>query len=183
MAGLKSRTFECPECAGQFTLLLTDEDPLPEFCPLPGCGQYVGANPEPIPNFSRVRNAKNQTMDNVYRGMEESSYARAQAAADLAGCDVSEMSALKITNMRDNLREGDVSYMAPTTASNVTKIHSPPPPVAPMGGQVGLATSQLIRQTGGAVGHGVMDKLKAGHQGRANAMQRAGQMGSHSGNT
>lgn len=43
--------------------------------------------------------------------MEQASINRARQAADLAGVPESEMSHLKITNMKDNLREGDTAAM------------------------------------------------------------------------
>lgn len=175
---LKSRTYACEACDGQFTILKDDRDPPPAHCAC--CGASTGDDPEPILNFSAIGKAKNKTPDTLYRKMEAASVERAQMAADMAGVPVSEMSALKMTNQKDNLRQGDTSFMAPS----VPRPSGPPPMpsnVRPIDGQAGLATAQMIRSQGGSVGHGVMAGLKQSHNQRAAQMQRAGQMGSFSG--
>jgi hypothetical protein len=61
-----------------------------------------------------IRSARIVAADKVYREMEESSSRRAQAAADMVGAPVAEMSGLKITNMVDNQRPGDVAVPVPS---------------------------------------------------------------------
>jgi hypothetical protein len=55
-----------------------------------------------------IRSSKLAVADRVYREMEAGAEKRAQMAADMFGVPVSEMSELKITNMRDNQRPGDI---------------------------------------------------------------------------
>lgn len=52
---------------------------------------------------------KSPGIDRVYRQMEAGSEQRATMAAEMAGVPVAEMSDLKITNLRDTPRQGDVA--------------------------------------------------------------------------
>lgn len=100
-------TYRCPDCAGEFDFLHHPADePPPERCEL--CGSYMGDEPQSAPvlhlNFGKPKNA---VPDQLYRRMEDSSKARAEEAAEMTGASVSEMSAVKITDMKDNTRAGD----------------------------------------------------------------------------
>lgn len=81
---------------------MNSEEPPPSFCP--GCGEYMGEGPQPMPSMPNIGTGKGRAADDAYRQMESASIARAEAAGDPA---------LKITNMKDNLREGDVAGIAP----------------------------------------------------------------------
>ena len=91
---------------------------LPERCPLKGCG-YVAKRRDPEVDEDGViviaapfiGSAKTKATDSCYRELETSSAARAEAAAHFAGVPVSEMSHLKVTNLKDNTREGEVAAM------------------------------------------------------------------------
>lgn len=88
----------CPECRDKFPWTL--ENPWPRHCPL--CGADINndrADDDIVMPF--IRSASTSRNDALYRQMEAGSEFRAQAAAELAGCDVSEMSSLKMTNMND----------------------------------------------------------------------------------
>lgn len=110
-------TYRCPDCKGNFDFLHhpTDEPP-PERCEL--CGSYMGDEPQKAPvlrlNFGKE---KNKVPDQVYRRMESASVARAEEAAELTGATAAEMSGMKMTNMRDNLREGDVTNISTADAA------------------------------------------------------------------
>jgi hypothetical protein len=86
------------------------------------------------------RETKNN--DKVYRDMEAASIVRAEMAAEAAGVPVSEMSHLKITNMRDNTREGEIAAMP---------VNNP-------------VTQQMdmIRSRGGQIGFGAGSEWAAG---------------------
>lgn len=56
-----------------------------------------------------IRSPKTTSADKLYRDMERGSEVRAEIAAQATGAPVSEMSSLKMTDMKDNLREGDIS--------------------------------------------------------------------------
>ena len=72
--------------------------------------------------------------DKVYRDMERASEGRAEQAAEMAGVPVSEMSHLKITNMRDNVQVGESAAMP--VVNDVTRQMDA---IAARGGQIGFA--------------------------------------------
>ena len=99
----------CPACRVKFAW-----DPskgFPEYCPNEACTTRIAhdrADDDVVMPFVRST-AKSRSIDNVYREMETASAHRAQQAADLAGVPVSEMSDLKITDLRPTRHEGDVA--------------------------------------------------------------------------
>jgi hypothetical protein len=114
----------CPGCRKAFPW-----DPaidLPERCPLKGCG-YVAKKRDPEVDEDGViviaapfiGSAKTKATDACYRELETSSEHRAQLAADVAGVPVSEMSHLKVTNLKDNTKPGEIAAMP--VVNEVTK--------------------------------------------------------------
>lgn len=105
----------CPGCGGKFPW-----NPilgLPKLCPLPGC-DYRMASDRPdddivMPSIAKAR----QAIDGVYRAMEEGSIHRMQVAKEMG---VEGAETLKITNMRDNVRPGEISAM-PLPANPVSE--------------------------------------------------------------
>lgn len=175
---LKSRTWACPDCEGQFTTIADDREGPPKFCTL--CGNDMSADIEAIPNFSRIGKASNQTIDQIYRRMESASVARAEQAASDMGVPVSEMSGIKMTDMKDNLREGDTSFVAPKQSI------SAPANINSVAGNQGAQMAAGIRkESGGSYGHKALDVLKGSHGSahsmRAKQMSKAGQIGAYSG--
>jgi len=106
----------CPGCRKAFPW-----DPaidLPERCPLKGCGYVAKKRDTEVDEDGVIviaapfiGSAKTKATDGCYRQLEDSSAVRAQMAADMAGVPVSEMSHLKVTNIRDNTREGEIAAM------------------------------------------------------------------------
>ena len=97
---------QCPKCTWKFYAMSL----YPDCCPR--CA-YV-YDPEPGDNvisMPTIRTVAGSMLDKVYRDAEKASEHRAELAAEQAGVPVSEMSGLKITNMRDNMREGDIAAM------------------------------------------------------------------------
>ena len=97
---------QCPRCAHKFYALSL----FPDCCP--HCAYEY--DPEPGDNvisMPTIRTVAGSMLDKVYRAEEAASEKRAEQAAEMAGVPVSEMSGLKITNMRDNMREGDIAAM------------------------------------------------------------------------
>jgi hypothetical protein len=85
----------------------------PESCPMPDCGEEIG-----IPDrgdggvvMPFIRSARMTATDKTYRDIEAGSEVRVDKAAELTGSTREEMSALKITNMNDNMRLGDIASM------------------------------------------------------------------------
>lgn len=97
----------CPECREKFPWTL--ENPWPRFCPL--CRADINNDREDgdvVMPF--IRSTATKKNDDLYRQMEAGSELRAQAAAEMAGCDVSEMSGLKITNMNDR-KDAEIAHI------------------------------------------------------------------------
>jgi len=73
------------------------------------CKQFIGIPadaPELATPYISTQQKRGNT-DAIYRDMENKSVARAQMAAADAGVSASEMSHMKMTDMKDGLREGD----------------------------------------------------------------------------
>jgi hypothetical protein len=99
------RTYECPECSKRIDLLQEPEEGPPRFCGF--CGTDFG-EAEPIPGTHAIGgSAIVRSTDGMYRELETSSAARAE-----------ELNAphLKVTDLKDNLRQGDVAAKAPDNA-------------------------------------------------------------------
>jgi hypothetical protein len=97
----------CPHCKTKFRWL-AQTDAYPKDCP--ECGAYVGHDRADddvvVPNILAF---STRCQDGVYKAMEKASEQRVYEAAEMAGCSPSEMSSLKITNMRDNVKPGETS--------------------------------------------------------------------------
>jgi len=98
----------CPDCRKAFKWDLTQE--YPETCPLCGATQASdkseGDNVIVMPNFL---SAKTKNNDALQRQTVDASEVRMHKAAEMAGCDVSEMADLKITNLLPTKHEGDIA--------------------------------------------------------------------------
>jgi hypothetical protein len=129
----KSILYACPECSGQFAYLHhpnTNEDPAPRFCPL--CGFDTQQEPlEYAVTSPALGNATAKSVDDVYREMEAGAAYRAALAGDPS---------LKMTNMQDHLRAGDIS--APPINNAVTQVMAQQPNQWGFQPQTGLAQSQ-----------------------------------------
>lgn len=176
---LKSRSFECPDCEGVFTVLMEDTDPFPSFCQC--CGTSMTDAPIMLPSTFRVGDWRNKTQDKVFRQMEASSIQRAKDAADMAGVPESEMAHLKITDMKDNLRTGDTSFVAPKSQVPMPSVPAQNIPLVAQ--SAGQATARLAMTQGAEAGpHGNMarERIVKGHAMRQAVVQRNGQEGAYS---
>jgi hypothetical protein len=81
----------------------------PECCP--SCG-YVYEEPENEVCLPSLGSLKSAVIDKTYRDLETTSQHRAEQAAAAAGVPVSEMSHLKVTDLRDNVQVGE-TYAKP----------------------------------------------------------------------
>lgn len=101
-----TRTYQCPDCEGTFSFLhLKSDEPPPDYCAK--CGAWMGEEPEPMPSAPFISKPQNKAGDVVYRQMEKDSAARAEMTGDPT---------LKLTDLKDNLRAGDVA--AKTSVNN-----------------------------------------------------------------
>lgn len=100
------RTFGCSgdeETGPHDFQLMVERDEVPRFCPK--CGAEFDGEPEIVPGGGHIGgSAIARSVDGMYRDVERSSAER----AELAGSP-----ALKVTNMKDHLREGDVAVSMP----------------------------------------------------------------------
>lgn len=119
---MASHRYQCPECSNQFTYLRypSDAPEHPRFCPCCGYAtddQADGA-PEPAafekqvsaPHIARVAG---KAGDQVYRMMEQGADMRVKMAAEMTGQPDADFADMKITNLKDNLRAGDIAAIAP----------------------------------------------------------------------
>jgi hypothetical protein len=84
---------------------MVENGEMPRFCPK--CGAEFEGAPEIIPGGGHIGgSAITRTVDGMYRRIEDSSAERAALAGNPNG-------PLKITNMQDHLREGDVAVKMP----------------------------------------------------------------------
>lgn len=82
----------------------------PDKCPC--CGEKIGHDrADDDICMPSIRSLVTTATDNVYREVERTSEVRMEQAAEQAGCSVSDMSGLKITNLRDGNKQGDVAAM------------------------------------------------------------------------
>lgn len=135
----------CPECRGKFKWDMGKG--WPEKCQL-GCGFVMAcdrADDDVVMPF--IRTAATSATDKTYRDMERGSEVRAQAAADLAGVPVSEMSNLKITNLNDRR---DVEVQAMPVNNPVSQFMDQNPQAAGFRGGDGLAYSAAVAAGPGA---------------------------------
>lgn len=106
----------CPDCRKAFRY-----DPLktpPRYCPL--CQADMGEEKDDtVISIPAFLSAKTKGTDQVYRDIESSSVVRAERAAEMAGVPVSEMSDLKITDLRSTRYPGEVA--APPVVNDVTR--------------------------------------------------------------
>ena len=101
------RSYQCPDCNAIFDHLhMRREDPPPALCPR--CGAST-AEVSPEICMPHIGTNVGKSGDAVYRAMEDSSAHRAEMAAQQLGVDSAGMSAMRTTDMKDNMREGDTA--------------------------------------------------------------------------
>lgn len=114
------RKYVCPECSGSFEVLHpTSDDPPPRFCGR--CGYDTqSAEPlvEPLPT-PHIGKSIGGVVDNMYRGIEAGAEHRAHVAQAM-GVSPEDAGGLKITDMRDNAREGEASNVP--VVNDVTRL-------------------------------------------------------------
>lgn len=142
---------QCGFCAETFVHIGPE---FPDECPL--CHAYVGLDgkPEVAAPFISLKGAK--APDDLYRSMERSAEHRMNMAAEVTGQPVADFASMKMTNMKDGLREGDTTFVAPSLpASGVT---------GNFGGAVDPRALQGV-QTGPSprAGAGMMPKIRELH--------------------
>lgn len=136
--------YACPDCAGKFRWPFGDPPPL--YCPL--CSAYVGEEDpaEFTPKAPLIRAVENSLHDKLYRDMEKSSIERADQAYEVGGGDRSDYNHLHMTNMRDKVKEGEVSAIAPTNPVQRFMSQHPQAPVGIQGAQHAQGYAEMAHQ-------------------------------------
>lgn len=101
----------CPVCRKVFPWDFTAAGGWPEQCLNKDCKSRIGgdrADHDVVMPFIST-SGKSKRIDQTYRDMERGSEIRAELAAADAGVPVSEMSSLKITDLRSTKHQGDVA--------------------------------------------------------------------------
>lgn len=174
----RTRTYECLVCTGRFHYAHHPWDsPPPANCPL--CGASTSSAPVFEPTAPAIRGIVGIAADQVYRSMEASSEARAQVMAEVGGGGAADYSHTKITDMNDQMREGDVATRM-TTMNPVRAFMDQNARTAPVGSQPNsVAQSYAADAHQGYFPH-AGDRSRSVvaniHGGMAAAMQRKGQM-------
>ena len=159
------RHIRCPYCKESFWQSVERRsDPPPDECPLcHNTGQKQEAALVFISKARRERDARTAAMvadgrgpgyhaaardqlrseEQVFRAMEAGSIIRAEAAASELNVPISEVSNLKITDMRDNVKTGEISAKLPLS-------------------QAGLAMQDQARQMSFAQGSNAAEYARAG---------------------
>lgn len=166
--------YRCPDCGQSFRWPAAQN--APDFCP--ACGAFVGEEYDPAaaPAAPAVH-TKVRSYDSVYRAMEEGSIHRAQLAAEMTGASEAEMSAIKITDMKDRPHEGEHSAIVrPNPVSRL--LDSVPSGTVGMVGPNGAAYAQAAHSGpyphAGAI---AARDVNNWHTRMAQAMQKEGQIG------
>ena len=149
-------------------------DPNPDECPLcRNTGTVILQMPKRkfIPQAPAIRGLVSKSADQVYKAMEDSSVARMQTASEMFGIDKSELSEMKITNLKDNAKVGENSA-----------IFEPRPLVQnPNLGTVGFGPTPSVQQIPSSTGLGIpiRTSLNSRHHEIAAQVTRNGEVGRH----
>ena len=133
-------TLQCPGGHTFDWLRHPSDEPPPRFCPVCGLDSENFQQAVTMPYVSDGR-SKNMRLaaDQTYKDMEKSSEVRAGLAESMTG---DSASALKVTNMKDNLRQGDTSFVTPPPTPVSRAIEQQP---SMFGFQGGSAYAEIAR--------------------------------------
>ena len=145
--------WRCPECRKTFRW--NTDAKLPRYCPL--CEADMGEErPDDEICMPAFLSAKTRSVDQVGRDIMDSSEVRAQKAADMLGVPVSEMSDMKITDLRPTKHEGSVA-VAPVVNDVTQRMDQ----MASMGLPVGFGAGPTGAEYSGAVASGPFPNVGA----------------------
>lgn len=167
------RTYECPDCQHQFRHMhMTKDEPAPDYCP--ACGNYMGDEPVALPSLFSLKSTKTKNADATYRAVERGSEIRAEIAAEQHGFDKADMASLRITDMKDYLKPGEVAAkMPPNPISDMMAKQKSNP-------NVGFVSPQAGAQYGvgrvGRVGEHVMKNICTTHYQNIPMVQKGGEL-------
>lgn len=97
----------CPDCRKTFPYDPVNES-WPDDCPL--CGAFIGTDKDGNEvAMPAIRTARSKSSDALYRQIEQASEQRVEQAAQMAGVSKEDMAGLKVTNLNDARREGEIA--------------------------------------------------------------------------
>jgi hypothetical protein len=133
-------TYECPSCVGRFEEYhhAATEAP-PRFCKLCGFDNLTVPDELAMPHLGRP---VAKSVDSLHRAMEEGAEWRSQKIQEDFGATPAEANGLKMTNMRDGMREGDVAAVPVDNAVSQQMVMQGG--LAPVGAQPGLEYSRSV---------------------------------------
>jgi DNA-directed RNA polymerase subunit RPC12/RpoP len=114
--------YRCPDSDCRKTFPWDSADDPPSLCP--HCGYRYAERDDTVVYMPNILSDRSKSIEKVARGVMDGSEVRAELAAEAAGCSVSDMSALKVTNLND----GRHSEFATKDVSNpVTEVMAAAP--------------------------------------------------------
>ena len=81
---------------------------MPDNCPI--CHEYIGSDGKDDVAAPSISTFRGKNPDRLYRDMEAKSEYRAQQAAEMAGMSSADVSHLRMTDMKDGMRQGDTAF-------------------------------------------------------------------------
>ncbi len=169
--------YQCPDCEAEFTFMHHPSDePPPDYCPK--CGNFMGTEPIQLPSFINIKSQRTKNADKTYRDMETGSETRQQLAAEMTGLDKADFNSLKITDLKDNLKPGDiVAKLPPNPVSEMMDARKGDPNIGFVETAVG---AQYGVPEGARVGDGMRTKVSEGHHSMQRVMELQGRQGTYS---
>lgn len=143
-----------PECRKTFPW--DAQTPHPKFCPVCGGGIGTSDAEDSAVVMPFIRSAKMAATDKIYRDMENGSEVRVERAAEITGSTKEDMAALRITDMNDNMRAGDIAAKEADAAMARLKSMSPvAPEFKPNGAEFSAGIAQGAVALNGQVTTGI----------------------------
>ncbi len=146
----KIRVYACPGTEThpphQFRYLhhpSVEADPLPRYCSVCSFDSQGEDMPAALTTPHLAKSIKG-VVDTMHREMEAGAEFRAQMAQEQFGLDASEAALMKETNMKDNLRAGDTSFIE--VNNPVSQVMAAAPGVTGFQGANGLGYSGAVSQ-------------------------------------
>jgi hypothetical protein len=133
------------------------------------------AEPVFVPTAPHIARSIGKTADSVYRQMETASRDNMEVAAEIAGGDTSDYNAMKIDNLADYLKPGDVAAKMPTNPVAQHMANT-----GQGGFQEGMTGAEYAKSAAqGAFprqGETTRQNLITGHNSRARQVEQAGRI-------
>jgi len=161
--------YRCPDSDCRKTFPWDASGEPPTCCP--HCGYSYRDDGDEVIHMPNILSAKTKSIEGVARGVMDGSEVRAEAAAQLAGCSVEDMSSLKITDLNDGRNS---EFVTKDVSNPVTQVMAQTPGLTGFqsnGAAFAGATNQGPYARAGA---NIVTRLSSSHGGRAAAIAAAG---------